>query len=126
MSVGTLSGHRILVVEDEWLIADYLATMLEDMECKVVGPVSTVADALARVAAGEIDCALLDANLNGESSESVADALTTNSVPFIVVTGYGALDLATDTMNSALRLSKPLAEADLRSSLELALAQTSG
>ena len=124
-STQTLSGKKILVVEDEWLIADYLAAMLEDIECVVVGPVSTVAEALTSIAAGNIDCVLLDANLKGESSAPIADALAADAVPFIVVTGYGGLKLATDTMNSALRLGKPLVETDLRSTLELALAQNS-
>jgi len=120
-SMPTLCGQKILLIEDEWLIADFISAMLEDMECTVSGPVATVVDALTAIAAGNIDCALLDANLNGECSAPIADALVAKGIPFIVVTGYGGLVLATETMNIAPRLGKPFLEADLRRSLELAL-----
>ena len=74
-SIPTLCGQKILLIEDEWLIADFISAMLEDMECTVSGPVATVVDALTAIAAGNIDCALLDANLNGECSAPIADAL---------------------------------------------------
>lgn len=123
-SATSLCGQKILLVEDEWLIADYICSMLEDMECAVSGPVGTVVQALAAIAAGNIDCVLLDANLNGESSAPIADALVAKGIPFIVVTGYGGLDLATESMNAAQRLGKPFLEADLRQSLELALSKS--
>ena len=117
-----LSGQKILVVEDEWMIAQHLSMLLEDMACEVVGPVATVADALAKIGVEQIDCVLLDANLNGTSSAPIVDALIAEAVPFIIVTGYGALDLPTDAMNKAPRLNKPFLDAELQNSLLGALA----
>ena len=86
-----LSGRKILVVEDEWLIAQHLSMCLEDMGCDDVGPVSGVEDAIEKIADEEIDCALLDANLNGTTSAPIVDARMAATVPFIIVTGYGGL-----------------------------------
>lgn len=112
-----LSGQRILVVEDECLIAQHLSMLLENLECKVVGPVAKVADALAKVAEGQIDCAMIDANLNGTSSAPIVDALISAGVPFIIVTGYSGLELPTEAMNAAPRLKKPFADYELRKTL---------
>ena len=89
---SSLNGRKILVVEDEWLIAQHLSILLEDMGCEVVGPVATVDKAIEKIMAETIDCALLDANLNGTSSAPVVDALAAKNVPFIIITGYGGLD----------------------------------
>lgn len=112
-----LSGQKILVVEDEWLIAQHLAGLIEDLGCALVGPVANVADALALIGKEKIDCALLDANLNGTSSAPIADALSAINVPYIVVTGYGALGLPTDAMNAAPRLAKPFFDHELDKTL---------
>jgi two-component SAPR family response regulator len=117
-----LSGRKILVVEDEWLIAEHLSMLLEELECAVVGPVATVAEALAKIEAEKIDCALLDANLNGTSSSPIVDALIAVAVPFIIVTGYGGLALPTDAMNTAPRLNKPFADYELEKALLSVLA----
>ncbi len=114
---SALSGRKILVVEDEWLIAQHLSMLLEDLGCEVVGPVATVAEAIDKIAAEKIDCALLDANLNGTSSGPIVEALAIDAVPFIIVTGYGALELPTAAMNAAPRLNKPFAEHELQKSL---------
>ena len=112
-----LSGQKILVVEDEWMIAEHLSVLLQDMECEVIGPVSTVAEALAKATEVQIDCALLDANLNGSSSAPIVDALIAKNVPFMMVTGYGGLELPTAAMNDAPRLTKPFVEQDLKKAL---------
>lgn len=116
-SAPGLTGQRILVVEDEWLIAQHLSMLLEDMECEVVGPVANVANALAMLDEGKIDCALVDANLNGTSSAPIVEALNAACLPFIMVTGYGGLDLPTEAMNAAPRLKKPFAEHELQKAL---------
>lgn len=112
-----LSGKKILVVEDEWLIAEHLSMLLEDLECEVIGPVASVADALASIDVTEIECALLDANLNGTSSSPIVDALATRHVPYIIVTGYGGLELPTPAMNAAPRLNKPFMDHELETAL---------
>lgn len=112
-----LGGLRILVVEDEYLVADHIAMILEDFGCEVVGPVPTVDEALTRIGAETLDGALLDTNLDGVSSTPVADALAARSIPFVVVTGYGDLKLSSDVLEDAPRVSKPYNIAELASAL---------
>ena len=82
------SGRRVLVVEDEMIVAWLLEDMLADLGCAVVGPASSVEQALAMIDAEAIDVAVLDVNLNGQMSYPIADALATRGVPFVFSTGY--------------------------------------
>jgi DNA-binding NtrC family response regulator len=86
-------GTRILVVEDEPLIALMIEDTLADEGCKVIGPVGTVNAALAAIETNHLDGALLDINLKGVQSYAVADALALRGIPFILLTGYGASDI---------------------------------
>lgn len=83
-----LSGRRILVVEDDMLVAWTLEDMLAQLGCAIVGPAVRVNQALAMVGADTIDAAVLDVNLNGDKSYPVADALAARGVPFVFCTGY--------------------------------------
>lgn len=98
--------------------------LLEDIGCDVVGPVGTIREALEVVAGGDLDGALLDANLDGTSSAPIAAALQTASVPFVVVTGYGALKLYDDVLDCAPRLIKPFSTADFSTTLAAAFPST--
>lgn len=80
---------RVLVVEDEPLVAMELAVVVEDAGHIVIGPASTCAQALELVGAGPLDIALLDGNLNGERIDVVADLLSQQGTPFAFVSGYG-------------------------------------
>ena len=82
------SGRRVLLVEDEILVAWLLEDTLADLGCAVVGPAASVQQALAMIDAQAIDAAVLDANLNGQLSYPVADALAPRGVPFVFSTGY--------------------------------------
>jgi CheY-like chemotaxis protein len=85
-----LAGKRILVVEDESLIAMLLEMALQDEGCIVVGPASRVAEALELAGDGQhLDGALLDVNLGGEAVFPVAEALASRAVPFLLLSGYG-------------------------------------
>ena len=85
-----LAGWRVLVVEDEYFLADDLASALGRLGATVVGPVPTRADALACLDRGErIDAAVLDINLHGEMVWPLADALLARGLPFVFATGYG-------------------------------------
>lgn len=89
MAEHSLSGCRVLVVEDEYFLADDLRTALEDAGATVLGPVANVADAAALAnAAGDFDGAILDVNLGGELVFGLADLLRERQVPFILATGY--------------------------------------
>jgi CheY-like chemotaxis protein len=86
----TLSGRRILVVEDEYFIADDLARAIARLGAEVVGPVATRAQALRLLSTAErIDLAVLDINLKDEPVFPLADLLIEQSVPLLFATGYG-------------------------------------
>lgn len=88
---------RVLVVEDDFDIADTLATVLVAYDLQVAGPVGTVKDALALIAGGErIDAAVLDINLHGETVYPVADVLRRKGVPIVFTTGYDETSVAPD------------------------------
>ncbi|RKK02892.1 response regulator [Pseudoroseomonas wenyumeiae] len=89
----TLNGRRILVVEDEALIAMLVEDALLDAGAEVLGPAATVEEALALLEDSEIGGAVLDINLAGQLSTPVADLLAERGVPFVVATGYGAAGL---------------------------------
>lgn len=84
-------GKRILVVEDEFIVAAMLRDTLEDEGAVPLGPAGRVADALALVDEGNIDLVVLDWNLGGETSTPVAEALASRGVPFLISTGYGSV-----------------------------------
>ena len=117
----TLCGCRVLVVEDEVLVAWLLEEMLAELECKVVGPAVRVSQALAMVGTEAIDLAILDVNLNGEKSYAVADALAARRVPFVFSTDYAA-DSMPDKYRSSLILQKPYSQSDLSAALTRLLA----
>jgi DNA-binding NtrC family response regulator len=89
MVTNPLSGSRMLIVEDEYYLADDARDALIEVGAEVVGPVATVSDARALIAAdGAIDGVLLDVNLRGEMAFGVADELSARGIPFAFVTGY--------------------------------------
>jgi CheY-like chemotaxis protein len=84
-----LAGRRILVVEDDPLIAMLEEDLMLRLGCEVIGPAATLAEALALAATSSPQGALLDVNLQGEAVFPVADLLARAGVPFVFVTGYG-------------------------------------
>lgn len=89
---SSLEGLRVLVVEDETLVAMLLEDMLADHGCEVAATVSRIAQALEAVADEglAVDAAILDVNLAGEPSFPIAQALADKGVPFVFATGYGS------------------------------------
>jgi DNA-binding response OmpR family regulator len=87
---AALEGARVLVVEDEYLVAALIEQMLESAGCIVMGPIPRVPEALDAVNDENYDAAVLDVNLAGVRINPVADALSKRDVPFMFVTGYGA------------------------------------
>ena len=102
-----LKGRRVLVVEDEMLVAMEIESLLESRGCVVLGPAPTVRQACALIGAERPDAALLDLNLGGESAAPVAEALRVRHVPFVVVSGYGGTQLKVPAIEDALRVEKP-------------------
>lgn len=115
------AGRRVLVVEDEMMIAMLVEDMLSELGCAVVGPVHALDDALdlARTEVG-LDAALLDVNLAGQPVFAVADALREKGVPAIFSTGYGDAGLR-EVDRGAPVLQKPFRAGDLARALSAAL-----
>ncbi|WP_294392226.1 response regulator [uncultured Sphingomonas sp.] len=89
MPERTPRACRILIVEDEYMIADQLRRELEQIDFTVLGPVSTVEDALDLIRSEpQVDGAILDINLAGEQVFPVAERLAEQGVPFLFATGY--------------------------------------
>lgn len=113
------SAARVLVVEDEYMLADALADGLTALGVQVVGPVGGLEEALALAAESELDGAILDINLGGETVFPLADALVARGVPYVFATGYGR-DSIPEPYRGAPILSKPVDVAALKSLLETA------
>jgi DNA-binding response OmpR family regulator len=107
MPEQNVRGSRILVVEDEYLLADDLYHTLTDAGAEVLGPIASVEDATAFIAREpSIDAAVLDVNLRGEMVFPVADALRERGVPFAFATGYDEWALP-ERFAKAPRVEKP-------------------
>src|ERR1700687_5513892 len=105
---GQLAGLRVLVLEDEPLIAMVLIDTLEAAGGEVVGPAHDVEQALNLMAVSSIDLAVLDVNLgSGTTSAPVADCLKKNGIPFIFATGYGEKGLRVFDREQ-VRIDKPM------------------
>jgi len=116
-----LSARRVLLVEDEALVAMLLETILEDMGCIPVGPAATVEDGLAMVAdPAPLDGALLDVNIAGRQVFPIAEALKARGVPFVFSTGYGVGGLP-DEWRGHATVQKPFTEAAIRNALMQAM-----
>jgi len=110
---------RILLVEDEPLIAMMLEDVLETLGHSVAAVCDSVAGALARLGDGGIDAAILDVNLRGgEQSWPVADALADRGIPFVLASGGGKGDRPARHMGVPA-LPKPFGMADVQRALGL-------
>lgn len=84
-----LAGTRVLIVEDEAIIAMTAEDMIEEMGAIVAGTAVSLGEALALVETTAFDIALLDINLGGETSFAIADRLVALGRPFVFASGYG-------------------------------------
>lgn len=96
MKEALLQGRCVLVVEDEYFIADAMQRGLRKAGARVVGPAASVAEALALLQAEPVDGAVLDLNLDNEKTFPVADALEARGIPFLFATGYNLADIPPD------------------------------
>jgi CheY-like chemotaxis protein len=114
-----LEGVRVLIIEDEALVAAHTAEMLRELGCIPVGIAPAVTDALAIINSGEIiDCATLDVRLDIEISGHVAGALMSKGVPFVVCSAY---PISLPDFGHIPILEKPITKEQLKSALEGAL-----
>jgi two-component SAPR family response regulator len=117
-----LHGLRILVAEDETLVLMELEDMLRELRCEIVGPVSTVAAAVAAIGESELDGALLDVNLHGERILPAVEKLMAKGVPFLLVTGYAGGTGDEPELKDAPRLTKPFSLQSLGAAMTEAFA----
>jgi CheY-like chemotaxis protein len=114
-----LEGVRVLVIEDEALVAADTAEMLRELGCVPVGIAASVDDALAIIGSGEkIDCATLDVRLDFEISGHVAGALMSKGIPFVVCSAY---PITLPDFRRIPILEKPITKQQLKGALETAM-----
>lgn len=119
--MNALEGRRVLVIEDESLVAMLLETILEDMGCQIIGPESNVEDGLqAALNTHDLDAALLDVNVAGREVFPVAEALAARNVPVVFSTGYGESGLP-EHWRSRPTIQKPFTEGTIREALMRAM-----
>ena len=117
-----LKDRRILIVEDEMMIAMLLEDMLVDLGCSVVGPSASLEPALDLAKSDDaLDVAILDVNLAGQPVFPVADILRAKGDPIIFSSGYGDAGLR-EIDRAATVLQKPFRAGDLARALTTALA----
>ena len=117
-----LEGLKVLVVEDNLLLAEVTKILLEETGCQVVGPAGWLQRGLELARAETLDGAVLDINLHGEMSFAIAEALSARGVPFVFVTGYEDRSIVPMAYRSAPRLDKPVADERLIEVIAAALA----
>jgi CheY-like chemotaxis protein len=110
-------GLRVLLVEDEAMIAMLLEDMLEDLGHELVRVANRLEDAVAAAGTEAIDLAILDLNLGGVLTYPAADALAERGIPFIFATGYGSGGLK-DACSARPTLQKPFDTEALRQAIQ--------
>ena len=120
-SPSELKGLRVLIIEDESMVAMLMEDMLHDLGCTVVGMVARFNEALEQATHGPtFDVALLDVNLNGKQTFPIADALAARGARFIFATGYGEAILP-PSLQGAPILQKPFEQEALARALRRAV-----
>jgi len=110
---------RVLVVEDESLVALDIETMLEEMGCTVVASVPRLVKALDLASRLDFDLAVLDINLAGEVVYPLAFRLAERGIPFLFSTGHGTADLPPELRDRPI-LRKPVVPASLKRAVAMA------
>jgi CheY-like chemotaxis protein len=117
--MSALTGKRILLVEDEFIVAAMAEDMLTELGATVIGPANTIAMGLSLAETDTIDAAVLDVNMGGDRIDPVAEMLSARSIPIVFATGYG--DGALGRAHEALILDKPYTQEQLANALARAL-----
>ena len=112
----SFAGKRVLIVEDEAILAMSIEDMLSDLGCVVVGPALSLAQAQPLAAHEPLDAAVLDVNMGDAPSFGIADMLRRRSVPFCFSTGYGTAGLPPEYAVVPV-LTKPYGQPALASTL---------
>jgi CheY-like chemotaxis protein len=118
-----LEGLRILVVEDELIIALNLEDMLGSFGCEVVGPFAHITEAELAGRAERLDGALLDVNVRGRLVYPVAEILLARGIPVLFCSGYSDTSIMPERFARVAQMSKPYAESSLREAMIRAFAR---
>jgi DNA-binding response OmpR family regulator len=110
--VAGLAGRRILLVEDELLVAMMVEDVLHAEGCLIVGPFPRVEPALKAAREEPLDAGILDVNLAGERVDPIARALAERNIPFVFTTGYDPAMLPAEHADRPT-LAKPFKPAQL-------------
>jgi DNA-binding response OmpR family regulator len=116
-------GLKVLVVEDEAIIAMLLEDMLSELGHQMVASVANIDDARAEAASRQIDLAILDVNLGQQSSYPLTADFTAKGIPFILSTGYGRLG---EEWGNGVVLQKPFEVKALSAAISKSLASHGG
>ncbi|MEN2990128.1 response regulator [Tistrella sp. BH-R2-4] len=114
---------RVLIVEDEWVVAEDHAGQLRCAGYDIAGPVPNVAAALRLLDGAPINVAILDVWLSGENSYRLADRLDRRAIPFAFLSGLSAGDLPLH-LQSHRMMSKPVLPDTLRAMVDMLLDET--
>lgn len=120
----SLAGLAVLVVEDDYYLADDTRRTLVAAGAEVAGPYARVAETLLRLAEGRIDCGVVDVNLGEGPSFATAQALREQRVPFVFLTGYGR-EVLPEGFGDVELLQKPIEPRTLIDALARACAKVS-
>jgi DNA-binding response OmpR family regulator len=115
---------KVLVVEDEPLIAMMVADALEAVGCEVVGPASRLDEAMEMASSRDLDCAILDINIRGAEIYPVADILLARGTPMLLASGYGDWTLP-ERLQGQRRLEKPYSLEEIEAEIRLLCARVS-
>jgi DNA-binding response OmpR family regulator len=110
-----LTGKKILLVEDEVLIAEMVVDMLEGLGATVIGPATSLETGLSLAGSEDIDAAVLDVNLRGKRIDPIAEVLIGRGVPVVFATGYGKA--AGTARGNAEAIDKPYTQDRLATAL---------
>lgn len=119
--MSDLAGKRVLILEDEPIVAMMLEDILLDLGCEIVGPASRVDEALNLARTAQFDLAVLDVNIHGGRSYPVAAVLEERGLPYVFATGYGLTGTEGPLHNAPL-VRKPYQQAQIATALEGLLA----
>lgn len=107
-----MSAQKVLVIEDDALLAFEMQDVLAGAGYEVIGPAATIAKALQLIGAHDIDAAFVDCNLDCGPATAVVERLTAKKIPFVVVTGSARESLPPEFSNAAF-VRKPFNTAGL-------------
>lgn len=116
----SLEGLRVLILEDEFFLADDLARALREAGAQPVGPASTVKQAEELLSRERVDAAILDLNLHGEMASDFVERLAATELPCLIISGYAA-DAVPQSVSHVPRLEKPVSPSLVIDSLSAGL-----